>query len=226
MNTMKLQLPGDNNLLVQEAVKSLRTNLQFCGQDIKVIEITAYGEKEGKTTISLQIAKSFAELGKKVLLIDADMRKSVMAGRNTTAKPQMGLSEVLSGLAALEDCLWKVEGLDVHVLFSGTYPPNPVELLNAEPFRKLIESVRADYDYVIVDTPPLGMVIDAAVIAPSCDGSVVIFGDDKLKYRQAELVLEQLRKSGSRILGVVRNKRAGARRGYYSSYRKKEYKSK
>lgn len=222
MNKMKIQLPGDGNLLMQEAIKSLRTNLQFSGQDVKVIEITAYGEKEGKTTISMQIARSFAELGKKVLLIDADMRKSVMAGRNTTAKPQKGLSEVISGMASLEECLWKTEDGELSILFSGTYPPNPVELLNSDAFRALIGAVRDQYDYVIIDTPPLGMVIDAAVIAPTCDGSVVILGDEKLKYRHAESVLEQLRKSGCRILGVVRNKRAYAKHGYYA-YRKKSY---
>ncbi len=221
MNTMKIQLPGDNNLLMQEAIKSLRTNLQFCGRDVKVIEVTAYGEKEGKTTLSIQIAKSFAELGKRVLLIDADMRKSVIAGRNTTAKPQKGLSEVLSGLATLEECLWQSENEPLHVVFSGTYPPNPVELLSAPAFKALLDEVRQMYDYVIVDTPPLGMVIDAAVIAPNCDGSVVVLGDDTLKYRQVEDVLEQIRKSGCRILGVVRNKRARVRHGYYSAYRKK-----
>ncbi|MBQ9784891.1 MAG: CpsD/CapB family tyrosine-protein kinase [Clostridia bacterium] len=220
MNTMKIQLPGDNNLLMQEAIKSLRTNLQFCGQGVKVIEVTAYGEKEGKTTLSLQIAKSFAELGRRVLLIDSDMRKSVLAGRNTTAKPQKGLSEVLSGMASLEECLWQSEGESLSVLFSGTYPPNPVELLNAPAFKQLIAEVRDAYDYVIVDTPPLGMVIDAAVIAPICDGSIVVLGDDKLKYRQAENILEQLRKSGCRILGVVRNKRARVRHGYYTNYHK------
>ncbi|MBQ9773550.1 MAG: CpsD/CapB family tyrosine-protein kinase [Clostridia bacterium] len=220
MNTMKINLPGDDNLLVQEAVKSLRTNLQFCGQDVKVIQVTAYGEKEGKTTISMQIAKSFAELGKKVLLIDADMRKSVMAGRNTTAKPHSGLCEVLSGLAKLEDCLWQVENDGFYALFSGAYPPNPVELLSATVFGELVARMRDEYDYVIIDTPPLGMVIDAAVIAPQCDGSVVVLGDDKLKYRQVESVLDQLRKSGCRILGVVRNKRVHTRHGYYSTYRK------
>lgn len=214
MNTMKIQLPGDDILLVREAVKSLRTNLQFCGQDIKVIEVTAYGENEGKTTVSARIARSFAELGCRVLLIDADMRKSVLAGRNTTAKPQKGLSEVLSGLATLEECLWQSEEQSLHVLFSGTYPPNPVELLNANAFKELVEAARETYDYVIIDTPPLGMVIDAAVIAPSCDGSIVVLGDDRLKYSQVESVLEQIRKSGCRILGVVCNKRAHAAHTY------------
>ncbi len=222
MNTMKIQFLGDGNLLIEEAVKSLRTNLQFCGQGVKVIEITAYGENEGKTTVAARIAQSFAELGRRVLLIDADMRKSVLAGRNTTAKPQKGLSEILSGLATFEECLWTSEGEPLDVLFSGTYPPNPVELLSTAAFKELVETARQTYDYVIIDTPPLGMVIDAAVIAPICDGSVMVLGDDKLRYRQVEGALEQLRKSGCRILGVVRNKCVHPKHGYHSAYRKKD----
>lgn len=222
MNTMKIQFLGEGNLLIEEAMKSLRTNLQFCGSDTRVIEVTAYGENEGKTTISARIAKSFAELGHRVLLIDADMRKSVLAGRNTTAKPQKGLSEVLSGLATLEECLWQSEEEPLHVLFSGTYPPNPVELLNTPAFKELVETARQTYDYVVIDTPPLGIVIDAAVIASVCDGSILIIGDDKLKYRQVEGALEQLRKSGCRILGVVRNKCVQSKHGYHYTYREKK----
>lgn len=224
MNRMSIHFTGQNNFFMNEAVKFLRTNLQFCGQDVKVIEITAYGEKEGKTTVSLQIAKSFAELGKRVLLIDADMRKSVMAGRNTDAKPKSGLSEVLSGLTTFEECLWQCEEEPLYVLFSGTYPPNPVELLTSSAFEKMLNEAREMYDYVIVDTPPLGMVIDAAVIAPCCDGSVVVIGDEKLKYRQVEVVLKQLQKSGSKVLGVICNKCRLVKRRYYMQNFKKEKK--
>ena len=109
MNTAKIFLPGDGDFIVGEAVKTLRTNLQFCGKDVKVIEITAYAENEGKTMVSLQVARSFAELGKRVLVLDADMRKSVMAGRNTNAPSFFGLSEVLTGLRPLEECLLPAE---------------------------------------------------------------------------------------------------------------------
>ena len=87
-----LKLPGKKDFFTQEAFKTLRTNLQFCGQDICTVVITSCNENEGKTTITLQLAKSLAELDKRVLVIDADMRKSVMAGRNTTAENPAGLS--------------------------------------------------------------------------------------------------------------------------------------
>ncbi len=216
MNSMKLNLPGADDFSIQEAYKALRTNLQFCGQDVKIIGITAYGENEGKTIVSLQTAKSFAELNKKVLLIDADMRKSVMAARNTTAVTKCGLSEYLSGQASFEDCLWVTDAPTFHVMFAGQFPPNPVELLNSAHFKALLEKVRAEYDYVIIDTPPLGRVIDAAVISPICDGCAVVVGDENLKYKQLTETLEQLTKSGCRILGVIKNRLSHSGRKYYS----------
>jgi Mrp family chromosome partitioning ATPase len=98
MKTTVLKLSGNNDFFTQESFKSLRTNVQFCGQDIRTIAVTSCHENEGKTVISLNLAKSFAELGKRVLVVDADMRNSVVAGRHTSVKRPVGLSEVLSGI--------------------------------------------------------------------------------------------------------------------------------
>ena len=99
MNTVDIKLIGEKDYYVQEAYKVLRTNVRFCGNDIRVISITSCDENEGKTTVSLELGKSLADLGKPVLVIDADMRKSVMVGRNSTAKKVVGLSELLTGMA-------------------------------------------------------------------------------------------------------------------------------
>ena len=109
MGKITLKLPGEKDFFTQEAFKVLRTNLQFCGQDVQVISITSCDENEGKTTVSLQLARSLAELGKNVLIIDADMRKSVMAGRNTDAKDIVGLSEVLTGMVKLKDAIYSTQ---------------------------------------------------------------------------------------------------------------------
>ena len=109
METVKLRLPGNSDFFTQEAYKVLRTNIQFCGQEVKMVAFTSCSENEGKTTVTLHIAKSFAELGKQVLVIDADLRKSVMAGRNTDAKNPKGLSEVLIGLENLENCVFHTQ---------------------------------------------------------------------------------------------------------------------
>lgn len=214
MNKISIKLPGDNDFFTQEAYKVLRTNLQFCGQDIQVIAITSCNENEGKTTVALHLARSLAELGKEVLLIDADMRKSVLAGRNSNAKDVVGLSELLTGMVALGEALYQTQYPTLQLIFAGKYPPNPVELLNGKYFSALIKETRKAYQYVIIDTPPLGRVIDAAVVAPNCDGTVLVVGNST-RYRQAQDVVEQLKKSGSKILGVVRNNTKKKNSAYY-----------
>lgn len=224
METVTLKLLGEDDFFTQEAFKVLRTNLQFCGQEVKVIAFTSCNENDGKTMVSLQIAKSFAELGKRVLVIDADMRKSVMAGRNTTAKNPSGLSEVLVGQSKLEECVCATQYPGLHLIFAGKYPPNPVELLSSNFFSALITEARRAYDYIIVDTPPLGLVIDAAVIATNCDGTVLVLGNAKVRASKAQDVLDQLKKSECRVLGVVRNRANSGKRGYYrKGYYKKDY---
>ncbi len=218
MEPIKLKLPGENDFFTEEAFKVLRTNLQFCGQDIRVIAVTSCNENDGKSTVSLRIAKSFADLDKRVLLIDSDMRKSVMAGRNTTVQEHNGLCEVLTGLCPISECLYPVVNTKMHILFAGQYPPNPVELLSGKYFATLIAECRKVYDYIIIDTPPLGQVIDAAVVAEKCDGAVLVIGNSKVHYRTAQDVVEQINNSGCKMLGVVRNNRRVNKRKYY--YRK------
>ena len=228
MDKLILKLEGNDDFFTQEAYKTLRTNLQFCGQDVQVVAVTSCYENEGKTTVTLNLAKSLAELGKKVLIIDADMRKSVMAGRHTSIKNPAGLSEVLTGMVKLADSVYSTQHSQMHMIFSGKYPPNPVELLSGKYFKALIAETRKVYDYVLIDTPPLGRVIDASVVAPSCDGVVLVMADTSVRAKQAREVVEQLRKSDCKILGVVRNSvlpRRGSRKdkdsGYYAAYRKK-----
>ena len=223
MQSTILKLPGANDFFTQEAFKALRTNLQFCGQDIHTVVITSCNENEGKTTITLQLAKSLSELDKRVLVIDADMRKSVMAGRNTSVEAPVGLSEVLTGLMAVKDCLYTTQCENLSIMFAGKYPPNPVELLGGPYFESLLQEARKVYDYVLIDVPPLGSVIDAAVVAAKCDGTILVISDNQVRYRQAIEVAEQLKKSGSKILGVVRNNIKKKEGGYYKKYYKKSY---
>lgn len=215
MEPIKLKIPGSGDYFTQEAVKVLRTNLQFCGQDIHVIAVTSCHENEGKTTVSLNVAKSFAELGKKVLFVDADMRKSVIAGRNTNVKRVQGLSEVLTGMKSVGECLFPTEHQGLYILFAGKYPPNPVELLSGRYFSALIAEARKAFDYIIVDTPPVGMVIDAAVVAPLCDGVVIVMNENNVTYTQAREAVDQLKRTGSKVLGVVMNNAKPQQKIYY-----------
>lgn len=221
MKIIQLKLPGFDDYFIQEAFNVLRANIQFCGQDVKAIAVTSCGMNEGKTVLSLQMGKSLAELGKRVVVIDADMRKSVMAVRNTDATNVIGLSEVLSGQVPLKDSIYKTQVENLHIVFAGQYPPDPVKLLNSSHFKKVIEVLSEVYDYIIVDSPPLGMVIDAAVIAANCDSSIMVIGNKNIKYSQAQNVVSQLKKSGSNVLGVILNNASSKKRAYYS--KKKQY---
>jgi capsular exopolysaccharide synthesis family protein len=220
MKTTVLKLAGSNDFFLQESFKTLRTNIQFCGPEVRVVAVTSCHENEGKTVVSLNLAKSFAELGKKVLVVDADMRKSVIAGRHTSVKGPAGLSEVLSGLEQVSECVYETQIPGLHLMFSGQYPPNPVELVGGSYFARLLRNARESYDYVIVDTPPLGMVIDAAVIAPQCDGVMMVMANDSVRVRQAQEVVAQLEKSGAKLLGVVRNNVSGKSNPYGKPYGK------
>ena len=222
MERVHLTLAGQDDFFTNEAYKTLRTNLQFCGKDIRVIGVTSCSENEGKTTIVLNTAKSFSELGKRVLIVDADMRKSVIAGRNTDVADVVGLSEVLTGLSQLGDSLYATQYPGLNILFSGKFPPNPVELLGGKYFGSAIEALKKVYDYIFIDTPPLGQVIDASIVATQCDGMMLVIGNSKLHIKQVQDTVEQLRKSGCPILGAVRN-HAGSGNGYYHSGYYKKY---
>lgn len=220
-NNVEIKLPGRNNFFVQESYKFLRTNLQFCGDDIKVVALTSCRENEGKTTVALNLACSLTELGKRVILLDADMRKSVLSARHFKIKSSKGLSELLSGQASEEELIFSAQDGKLNIIMSGSFPPNPAEMLSGRRFKQLLEKYRSEYDYVILDTPPAGVVSDAAAVAPECDGIILVIGDQDVKKTEALEVVESLRKSGTPLLGVVRNhnKRGEKKKSsYYSHY--------
>lgn len=213
-----------NDYVTNEAYKVLRTNLLFCGDDIKTVVLTSCNENEGKSTVSTELTKSLAEGGKKALLIDADMRKSVMLKRNIRTEEIEGLSEVLSGLAEPADVIYNTQHPNFDVMFAGHFPPNPVELIGNGRFKQMLDKFRDTYDYIIVDSPPLGVVIDAAVIASCCDGAIMVISEGKISRTQALEVKDQLEKSGCRILGAILNE-TDKKIGKYTSkyYQSKKY---
>lgn len=191
---------------VAEAVKALRTNLFFTGAETRVVAITSYTAAEGKSTISLQLAASIAETGKRVVVLDTDMRKSVMHSRLRTRGKTTGLSHYLSGMVNASETIMETDVPNLYILFAGSKVPNPAELLGGEAFVKLVSALRDTFDYVIVDTAPLGRVIDAAVIAPRTDGVIMVVDAMGNNYRQEKRIKQQLERSGARVLGVVLNR--------------------
>lgn len=206
-----------------ESYKQLRTNLLFCGEDKKVITITSCTPNEGKSNVSFNLATSLAESGKKVLLIDADLRKSVMVGRTEVDGEIKGLSHYLSQQESLDNVIYATNVPRFHIIYAGKVPPNPAELLGGKHFKNLLKMVRDVYDYIIIDSPPLGSVIDSAVIAEECDGSVLVLESAAISYRFAQEVKDQLAKCNCPILGAVLNKVDMSKQGYYGKYYGKYY---
>lgn len=212
-----------NDYSTNEAFKTLRSNLLFCGSDIKTILITSTHENEGKSTIATELSKSLAEISKKTLLIDADMRKSVILRRNLKTQNIMGLSELLSGQATVGQVLYNTQEPNFDVIFSGHFPPNPVELISSDTFRKILDDFKKIYDYIIIDSPPLGPVIDAAVIAVNCDGAMLVISPGRVRYQEGADIKEQLTKSGCKILGAILNETDPKHKDRTRYYKDKTY---
>ena len=223
MKTIDITFEDNSNYFIKEAFNTLRTNVLFSGKNVKTIVVTSCFAHEGKSTVSFEMCRSLAEAGKQVLLIDADLRKSVMVSRHTKERGICGLSQLLSGQITMDKAIYhtQVEGLDM--VFSGPYPPNPTELVGQAAFKEFLDANRDAYDYIVVDAPPLGLVIDAAVISSVCDGAILVINTGHVKYRIAQNVKDQLDKSGCKLLGVVLNQ-ANKRRG--SAGQSTMYKSK
>ena len=215
MENISLKLPGANDYFTQEAYKVLRTNIQFCGADIKVIAITSCNENEGKTTVALHLAKSFAELGKKVLLIDADLRRPTVH-KKLKIENSEGLSGVLAGFSSAERAVISINP-NFSVLPSGTTPPNPSELLASREFEELLSKLKDEYDYIIVDTPPVGIVSDALTIGRISDGILLVIKEKATTYKDFERVVDSLKLAEITLLGVVLN--GSVSREYYPNYR-------
>lgn len=225
MKTIEIKNNEQDNYFMREAFSTLRTNILFSGKDIKTVIVTSCFAHEGKTTVSLNLCTSLAGAGKRVLLIDADLRKSAFVTRYTKEKGVLGLSQVLSGQVEADSAIYPTSIAGLDVIFTGPFPPNPTELVGSAAFRELLAAKRPLYDYIIVDAPPLGLVIDAAVMASVCDGAVLVINTGTVKRRTALDVKAQLEKSGTRLMGVVLNQiqkksgRAGLSGGSrYSSY--------
>ena len=202
-----------------EAIKTLRTNIQFCGSGIKTIMLTSSLPDEGKSDITFAMASSLAQIGKKVVMIDADIRKSVLVSRYQLEREVSGLSQYLSGQRSLENVIYDTNIENFSMIFAGPYSPNPAELLEESLFGDMISKLKERYDYIIVDTPPMGNLIDGAIVARQCDGAVMVIESGSISYRLEQRVKGQLEKSGCRILGVVLNKVNMERNdGKYSKY--------
>lgn len=205
----------------EEYYNALCTNIQLSGDKLKVISVTSVNPGEGKTTTSVNIARSFARAGYKTLLIDGDIRNSVISGVFKSREKITGLTEFLSGTADLSHGLCDTNIENLFVIQSGSVSPNPTALLQSKNFNDMIETLRKYFDYIIVDTAPIGIVIDAAIITQKCDASILVTATGEVNKRDVQKAKQQLEQTGKLFLGVVLNKLdiSVDKYGVYGSYR-------
>lgn len=217
MKKVTMNLPEVKDYRLTEGLNQLKTKLAFCGKDIKVITITSSVQNEGKSSVAFDLSKTMAEGGKKILMVDADLRKSVLAAKYHIQGIDKGLSHYLTGQAEIEDIIYETETEGFYLSVAGPLSPDPTSLLDSDQFQKFIDKVREDYDYVIIDAPPLGVVIDAAIIGKYCDGAVLVIEQGVIKRKVVQDVIKQLKRGKVRILGAVLNK-VDERIGAYGAY--------
>lgn len=214
-------LSEKSNFHVREAYKTLRTNMRFFlnEEGCKKICITSGAMSEGKSITILNLAISIAEDNKRVLLIDADMRRPTLARLlNKPATP--GLSNVLADLASDKDSVHKNVYPNLDVLFAGDIPPNPSELLGSRRMKDLLEQMSGKYDYILVDTPPVNVVTDTCVVANMLHGVLYLVRKDKADRDSVTRGVNQLKLTGARLLGFVMNGAdAAVDKRYVSEYK-------
>ena len=215
----KTHLSDTTPFAVKEAYKLTRTNILFslAEQGCKYIAITSAYPSEGKTTTATNTALSFAQMDKRTLLIDADMRKPQIHNI-FNANNQVGLSNVLGGFAAPEEAIQKLES-GLHIMTAGHIPPNPVELLASKRMQEVLEALGEQYDYIFIDTPPVNMVSDAIVLSEIVSGIIMVTKQNQSKYPELGDAISKLNFAKAKVLGIILTG-ATAKGGKYSKYGK------
>lgn len=217
---MHIEVIHNSKSLVSESFRTLRSNLQLSefGKSLKVIVITSSNPNEGKSEVSINLAACLAQQGKKVIIIDADMRKPTQH-KLTELNNTQGLSTFLlkkSGVDSINELT--IDGVNLDVLTSGPIPPNPSEMLASSVMKQSLKEFEEFYDYVIIDTPPLLAATDAQILASIADATLLVVDIKKSKRRQVTEAKRRLDHVGAKLLGVVMNKVDLYKDTYYYYY--------
>lgn len=203
----KRLLTNESPFAIKEAYVKLRTNLMFCMTADKTrscmsFAVTSAKPSEGKSLTAANIAISYAMLGKRVLLVDADMRKPTQR-RLWRVEKSTGLCDFLANISQLE--ISKVEELPLWIVCTGTIPPNPSELLSSERMKRFVEECASAYDYVIIDTPPINAVADAQIISTYVDGVILVAKSGNTTQDELNEAVDTVRRVGGNLCGAVLN---------------------
>lgn len=202
-----------------EAYRVIRTGIQFAqaGKELQTIALTSCTPNEGKSTTIANLAVVLTQAGKSVLLIDCDMRNPTVH-KNFNLSNKVGLSSCISMGTALSDAVQKTSIEGLYALTGGVIPPNPSELLGSEQMKNVLQRAKEQYDYVLIDTPPVMPVTDALIVGRFVDGMILVIASAEIKVEMARDVKNQLVNAGANILGVVLNKVRSEHHGYGYGY--------
>ena len=210
---------NDASSLIAESFKGMRTAVLLSSADDppKILLVSSFTPGEGKSSISASLAMSLAQVGKKVLLLDADMRRPVQH-KNFNIENTSGLSSFLAGVSGRNDINVENPIENLYLIPSGPIPPNPSELLSSKKLKDLLSKVSVDYDMIIIDTPPLASVTDPVILSKLVDGVILVTWAGKTTYEMLGKGLKQLREVDAPIIGVVLNRFNAKKSGYYYNY--------
>ncbi|MBQ7288528.1 MAG: CpsD/CapB family tyrosine-protein kinase [Clostridia bacterium] len=208
---------------VVEAYKTVRTNLQFvlAGHSKKQIVVSSPLMEEGKSTTAINMAIAFSQLGCKVLIVDADLRKPSVH-KKLRVQNTDGLSSVLVDLCPFSDAVETINA-NLDVLTSGPLPPNPSELLSSERMKTLLRDLEQKYDYVFIDTPPVNIVSDALVLAPKTNGIILVVRDRSTTHEEMKKALNYIEFAKTHYLGTILNGATDSQNGNYRRKYSKKY---
>ena len=221
MNQLTITLP-ELPYAVEEAMNRLRINIKFCGKNTRKILLTSCLPNEGKSTVSSYLWKMLAEAGFPTVLVDVDLRKSVMKSRFQIeyGEDMKGLNHYLSGLAEYEEVVYETNIQNGYLVPCTQLLENPSALLEDVRFRELLDKLAEHYRFVIIDTPPLGSVSDGALVASMCDGAVLVVRAGETPKAMIRQSLHEIEQSGCKLLGTVLNRAEVKSRAYGKYYGK------
>ncbi|OUN43658.1 CpsD/CapB family tyrosine-protein kinase [Enorma massiliensis] len=210
-------------LVVQNAAKTLLANIRFASVDrpVKSIVLTSSVPNEGKSTVAYNLAQAIASSGKRTLIVECDMRRRSLADM-VGARARHGIYAVLSGQVELDEALVATSHRNLFFLDSEPHIPNPADILSSQRFRKLVAQMESDFDYVVIDTPPVGTFVDAAIIATLADATALVVRERFVKRAELQNAYDQLKKADANVIGVIMNMCEAESSEYYYAYYNKE----
>lgn len=230
MRTLEITRFPKADYVTAEGMNTLVTNLSYCGPDIRKIMITSRHASEGKSYVAMNLMRTLAGLGKRVVLVDADLRASGIQANYRLRSPEgkvFGLSEYLSRHCELDEALYETNIPNAWMIPAGHEAPNPLQLMITDTMEQLLEQLGREYDIVLIDTPPVGILADAVALAKYCDGALMVVAYRQGKHREIRDAVESIRQTGCKILGAVLNEvrfqNLSNRYYYYNSKRYSPY---